>query len=602
MANLSQSEFLKLIKEPKYQREIQKARAKRLRHRLHTQAETDNAQRSLPHELFLKWVKDLLNNEDTYERFCRIYRVPITSNELTESIFSEFEKVFEGQNRYEKFEFTNPEDENDFYEFRKRKGDMAFWPTQGFETFKDSIDDILIVDLPKEQTGDKPEPYYYILDIDALIDIKNVKITTSDEKGADFVYFKTEYIIFNGEDDLIYCFDDTYYRAFKKDENENITFVSEVPHNLGYCPARSFWTTPLNAKATIQKRSVITNSLSELDWYVFFSICRKYAEMYASYPIYAVYKGKCDYKETASRKGKCVGGYMEYEGEFHDPNKRERCPRCKNKLKIGPGNVIEVTPPQDKTEQYDLMANPIKVIPAETTSLEYIQKALEEKRNEIWTNCVGRRQDVAEGQPRNEIDVKSGFESAESALLKVKKNFEIIHHFALDTWARLRYGDSYVRGVIDYGDQFFNIDEAKEMADYKVAAENGSPSYELRARMGKIFKQKYKNDPDLQERLKILSNIDPFPQQTITEVLNWKKSAPIMVSDKDLLIKMKFENFIDRFEREQTNILLFASAASFDKKIEAIKAIIEGYATEYLTQTKAEQPEPDPAIPPKPSF
>jgi hypothetical protein len=593
MATLSQAEFLKLIKNPKNLREIQRARAKRIRHKLHSQPETENDLKSESHFYFLRWVEDLISSEDNFKRFKQLYRVPLITNELTESIFAEFEKVFEGQNRYEKFEFNKPELENDFQEYRKKIGDLAFWQTQGFETFKDSIDNILVVDLPQQQKTSLPEPYYYILDINDLIDIENVKVKASDVDGTDFIYFKTEYIIFRGKEGFIYCFDDQFYRVFQEDDKNNITFVSEAAHNLKYCPARSFWTTPLNSSSCIQKRSVITNSLSELDWYLFFSICRKYLELYAPFPIYAVYKGRCDYKTTGSaREGKCSGGYMEYKGEIFDVNKRERCPKCHNKIRVGPGNIIELDVPRD--DQHDLMANPMKIIPAERTSLDYMKAALDDKKAEIWTNCVGRRQDEKNGQARNETDVKSGFESAESAVLKVKRNFEIIHHFALDTMARLRYDASYVRGVVDYGDQFFNIDEAKEMVDFETASKNGAPSYELKARMDKIFSHKYKNDPDLLERLKILANLDPFPGTSLEKVIEWKAKTPNLVSEEDLILKFKFDSFIDRFEREQTSVLMYARLAPFDVKVREIKESLKQYVQEYIQEITPEDPPPTP--------
>lgn len=615
MANLSKDQALKLIKEPLNQREINRARTKRIRHKLHTEPETESLALGESHTRFLSWVKGLLVAEDNYERFRQLYRPPITTNELTESIFSEFEKVFEAKNAFEKFEFTDSELENDFADYRKKIGDLNFWETQGFETFKNSIDNILVVDLPALQKDDagnfiqpteRPEPYYFLLDIDCLIDIDNRKIEGRNAvTGKQFYYFRTEYIIFHGENDAIFVFDDTFYRRYSKKEGSSDPVLDfEVAHNLGFTPARSFWTTPLNSSSKIQKRSPITNSISELDWYLFFSISQKYLELYAPFPIYAIYKSKCNYSESNGAKRKCVDGYLLANGAPWSKD-LDKCPHCASKIRVGPGNVMLIDVPKEKGDDFDLMANPMKVIPAETESLTYVKQAVIDKRNEIFSNCVGRGKDAENDQAVNELQVKSGFESRTSVLIKAKRNFEIIHAFALDTIARLRYGPSFLSLTIDYGDEFFVKDESEEIAEYKEAVANGLPAYELATRRQAIYETRYKNNPDLLERLKIMRNLEPFPDNNILQLQEIRSKAPELVPLKQMILKINFNSFIDRFEREQANILLFASAITFDRKIQTIQKILEGYADEIIKEGKviAEPPKgtpPDPKADPIP--
>jgi hypothetical protein len=535
-----------------------------------------------------------------------LYRPPVPTNELVESIYSEFEKVFDGNNAFEKVEFTDPDLEQDFTDYRKRIGDFQFWETQGFETFKNSIDNILVVDLPKLQrdatgnliqSSDRPEPYYFLLDIDNLVDIDNTKVKALDSvSGKQFYYFKTEYIIFRSGE-ILYGFDDDFYRAYEIKDGADPKLIDEVPHGLGYCPARSFWTTPLNSHCTIQKRAVITNSLSELDWLLFFTISERYLQLYAPFPIYAVYKSKCTYKEVDGQHRKCVDGYLEIEGQRMLEAHREQCPRCKNKIKVGPGNILEIAPPRDKSEDADLMTNPMKVIPAERQSLDYMKEALRDIRLEIFKNCVGRSQDPKNNQAQNEKQIESSFESSESVLLKVKRNFEIVHEFALETCARLRYRENFLSISINYGDEFFNKSENEEVADYKLAVENGLPEYDLALRRDDINTARYRNNPKILERTKILRNLLPFPDLSIDKVREMRESLPEVVALKDLVVKMKFNEFIDRFEREQTNILLYASAIDFDRKINLIAEELNKYAGDYLAAAKADAPKPPPPPP-----
>lgn len=572
-----------------------------------------------PHIRFLSWVQSILKSDDNYERFRSLYRPPVCTNELAESIFSQFEKVFHAQNSFEKFEFVDPELENDAAEFRKKKGDHTFWETQGFETFKNDIDNILVVDLPKLQTdeagnliatSDRPEPYYYILDIDNLIDIDNTKLKGTDSLG-EFYYFKTEYIVFRGGEidttagklRVVYVFDDSYYRVFTRDENDNITFVEEFAHDLTYCPARSFWTTPLNSHSTILKRGPITNSLSELDWYLFFSIAQKYLELYAPFPIYAIYKRKCNYKEEGT-KYTCIDGFLEEPGVRQIGANRRKCPKCSTALKVGPGNVLLIDVPRDKSDDPDLMANPMKVIPAERTSLDYVKEALKAKKDEIFENCVGKGNDPINDQAQNELQIQAGFESRTAVLLKIKRNFEIIHHFAIDTVFRLRYGSSYIRGIINYGDKFFVKDESQEGKEYETAVKNGMPEYELATRRKQIDEARYRNNPDVLERLNIMRNLEPFSGISIDKLVEMRAKLPELVTLKDLVIKMQFNSFIDRFEREQASLLLFGRALDFDVRIKRISEVISIYADEYLAAAEEDKPEPEPAPPgpPAPPF
>jgi hypothetical protein len=559
----------------------------------------------------------MLNSEPNFDRFRNLARPPFVTNELTEGIFNSFEKVFESQNGFEKFDFSSPELEEDFADYRKRIGDFNFWETQGMETFKNSIDNILVVDLPRLETdelgqvkpmaGDRPEPYYYLLDINRLHDYDATRVIGSDEflgTGAhkEFYYFKAEYIIFketaeNVDEYYVYVYDDASYRVFLQRKNGDPILVSESLHELGFCPARSFWTTPLNSNSKLLKRGPITNSLSDLEWLLFFHICEHYAQLYLSFPIVAMYRNKCSYKETAegSQKRSCVGGFLEVPGS-RVIGVREPCPRCSNAGKVGPGHIIYIDPPKDG-DDINLMSEPIKVIPTDTESLEYVQKRIREMKQEIRVACVGRSMDTNDASAKNELQVESGFESSEAILLKIKRNFEIVHEFALDTVARLRYGAEYLGGVVNYGDEFLQKTEGQEMEEYKTAVENKLPSHELHERRKDIYKARYRNDPKRQERLRILENLEPFPDLTPEQLLGLHKLNAGMIQEEDVILKMNFVTFINRFERERAPIVLFGSAIDFKRRIDLIREDLLMYVAEYKTKLVL-PPTPPPGAPP----
>jgi hypothetical protein len=610
MANLSRDQALERIKQPKAQKEITRAKSKRQRHQLHTEPAVETGEYNLrdADNKFLSWVKTLLRSEENFSRFKDLYRLPVATNNLVESIYSEYEKIFNGENAFERFEFSTPELEQDFTDYRKKLGDYNFWETQGFETFKNSIDNILIVDLPRltadtaagSPRSSRPEPYYYILDIDGLVDIDNTRVRATDQvTGTEFYYFKCEYIIFRS-DGKLYVFDDTFYRAYQEPEGKDPVLEAEIAHGLGYAPARSFWTTPLNSSCSFQKRGVITTALSDLDWLLFYTIAERYLQMYAPFPIYAIYKANCNYTAAGGKK-KCVNGFLESEGARNLEGFKEPCPRCAAAMPVGPGNVLKLKAPVDK-DDVDLLANPVKVIPAEVTSLEFVDTMLEKFRARIFTACVGRSQDPQNNQAKNEKQVESSFMSSESMLLKVKRNFEIAQFFALDTIARLRYGSDYKSGTINYGDEFFVKSEDRAIEEYKTAADSGLPEFDLAQRREDINIARYRNDPKQLERSKILRHLLPFPDLSIDKLQSFKKDFPELVSVSDMAIKINFTSFVDRFEREQANLVLFASAQTFDKKIALIREELNAYAKEYIDKAKAEAPKPEPDPAPGPGF
>ena len=73
----------------------------------------------------------------------------------------------------------------------------------------------------------------------------------------------------------------------------------------------------------------------------------------------------------------------------------------------------------------------------------------------------------------------------------------------------------------------------------------------------------------------ILRHLEPYRHHTRKELLELRKEGLV---DEDLMqIKINFNNFIDKFERENINILEFGSQVSFDKKILAIHETLKSY-------------------------
>ena len=173
--------------------------------------------------------------KDKYNIFLSLFKFPLPTPSVVEDVYRELERVFYSRNSTSTYQFTDSalaEDWNFYKQYNLDEPNV--WKTIGWQKMKTSVNSILIVDLPKEQVGPRPSPYFYWLDITNVIDYET-------KNGTDI-----EWIIFRQEGNKVAVFDDTYMRVLILDDKGSITGIeSEIAHELKYCPARFFWTTGL---------------------------------------------------------------------------------------------------------------------------------------------------------------------------------------------------------------------------------------------------------------------------------------------------------------------------------------------------------------------
>jgi hypothetical protein len=76
----------------------------------------------------------------------------------------------------------------------------------------------------------------------------------------------------------------------------------------------------------------------------------------------------------------------------------------------------------------------------------------------------------------------------------------------------------------------------------------------------------------------ILKHLEPYRHYTRDELLKLNDKG--LLNPELLAIKINFSTFVDKFERENTNIIEFASQLDFAKKIDTILNTFKGYVTE----------------------
>lgn len=574
------SEVKERLKNPKHKDRIAKAIAHEARLKLHCKTSFDVHEAGPALTKFTEFVRSLLPH-DKYSLFLSLLRFPLPTIPLTAEIFEALHKVFEGQNPVEKYEFLSEQIPEDWSEYRKKLKPRQQWQGRGFEAMKYGINSALVVDLPEEQESGLPEPYFYWLPIGKVIDYE-----LADMEGTEL-----QMLAFHSGKDRITVLCDDYYRVFQaKDGNlDNAVLLLENPHDLEYCPARFFWSTPISWGQPERKMSPITNYLERLDWFLFFFVSKRHLDLYAPYPIYSGFSANCDYEEEHSGNY-CDAGFLKNRDGMwmyaDGGHKLQECPRCSRSRLAGVGSFVEVDPPDDSNNMADLR-NPIQVVPAEEKSLKYNTDEIKRLALEIYSAVTGGSIEVVSNQAINEKQVMSLFESRKATLERLKNNFEQAQIWVESTICRLRYGsNAFVSAFISYGTEFYLFSAEALLEMYQKAREAKLDAVILDDLQEQYFQTKYRNNPDQLERIRITLDLDPMRHLTTEEaqVLRQQGAA----SPEDYAIKANFSTYLARFERENMPITEFASGQSYDRKIQIISEALRTYIPAQQTATTIE--------------
>lgn len=567
---LELNQIKQILQKPTKRQVIQKAVNMQRRLRFHTETNIAVSDINQPTTLFLDWVKSLLP-KDKFNIFLQLFKFPLPTPAVVEDVYRELERVFYSRNSSSSYQFTDSELAEDWAQYKKSKlNEPEVWKTTAWKRMQVSPNSILIVDLPQIQTSARPEPYFYWLEIDAVIDYQS---SSKDENLFDWLIFKQP-------ENRIAVFDDTSIRVYQLNEkNEIQSLVSEASHDLGYCPARFFWSAQLNEKNKDLKKNPISKELSNLDWYLFFSISKQHLDLYAPYPIYSAYEADCNF-ENNETGDYCDGGFLRNaKGEYKILNDGtvEKCPCCSEKRIAGPGSFLEVPIPNQSEGVAD-MRNPVQITTIDKDSLEYNVNECIRLKNEIVVSVVGSGGTVSEKEAINETQVTANFESKTSVLNALKTNFELAQKFIEDTVCKLRYGSAFISSSINWGTEFYVFTVTELYSKYKQAKDNGASNSELDAISQQILEVEYRNNPLVLQRMLILKQLEPYPHKTLDEVLKLYEKE--LLNENLVKLKINFSTLVEKFERENINIIEFASNKTLREKIDIINNKLLEYVSE----------------------
>lgn len=581
MARLSTQQALSLLK-VKPSQELVDAVKEEKRARFHTESALDTSTASEASDEFKAWVKNIIDPVK-YSVFEQLNISPTATVNVTDGIFKEVKKVFHAQDRYIGYDLANEDMRQDMTEYLELIKDGDFWQSKGFEAMKNRYNSFIIIDLPGIDEGQAnsptsrfnslPRPYYYLLPAEYVIAVEMNQRTGN----LEFICFKDLY-----SDRVAYVFDDACFRKYFKDDRGEYQLVgSEVLHELGITPACKFWNDPASLDCQIRSNGIISKSLGELKKLLFNLIGKDHADLHVKWPMTISFKQKCTYEDGEGNL--CEDGWIRrVMRSSMDPDAPivnadpVSCPSCgggRNKW-FGPGTHIEV--PGLATKDDPDMTQGLRIVSGDVESLGYIQKDLDRSISWLTFNMIGVTDEIV-NQAVNEKQVLGSFESRQNVLSDAAGCYEKSHKFVLDAIGIFRYGKRNFKGsTVNYGRKFF-LHTVSEITDqYQKGKSSGLPAYELSNQRNQIYEAKYQNNPEMLQRVRILSNLEPYQDYNTAEIQQMKE----LLDKRLLMLKANFDQYVKRFEREYTNVVSFMQFSNFDTKIDIINEKLMMYVDE----------------------
>ena len=165
------------------------------------------------------------------------------------------------------------------------------------------------------------------------------------------------------------------------------------------------------------------------------------------------------------------------------------------------------------------------------------------------------------------------------------KNGQIVEQFLTDCIGDALYNDVnnnteiYKGCKIVWGQKFF-IKSAetinKEFAEAKIS---GIPSSLLLDYLHDNIYTKYENNSKYMSRALMLLELEPLPTYAIDDVKD-------IINKDDLILKIYFNDFIERFERENGSILYFKNELEYASKLNEITKVLYVYVAEKMGGAK----------------
>lgn len=573
---LTELEAIEIIKAPLNSKLINSVKMQESQLRVFTEELDEFEIKQEPYYLKLMGVMES-RSRDKYQRICDFMRFPLPIVEDSDSILNDFYKVFDGKNRY-----FNVSADRDISKLNLWVDEykLEHWIEKEIkDVWKKKPNSFVVIDY------DNNSPYLISIDSSRLHDAK-FKDKSGQLSYIVFVHSIEQDEINNNVTITKYAVydEETYFVFQKRSDSDEIINISQVSHNIGYCPAHSFINDCSTESNKFKRRVAFSKSLSRLEDYTIYDVWGNYLDSYAPFPVTEAPKSKCS-------DSQCEGGKVPEQvvtnvatGDMKTIwNDCKTCDGGKNDGKlIGPGTHIGI----DVIDQGNDGSGVFKMHFPEAENLKLIPEKLDNLLIHVKNSVVGVNGMVSK-EAINELQAKGGFESMESVIHRNKEVLEHIYKWIVSTVGKVLYKDLSLEVDANFGTEWYLSTEEDLQKKFEQAKNIGLPHEELMMIYVQLIETKYKGNNDKILRQKMLIKLDPLPLISIPEALELNSKG--FLSDDVLLFKINFLNFINRFESENAPITQFGSALEMPKRIQTISKTLNLYINEVKTKTNDSQ-------------
>ena len=591
------AEALRLAAAPAHAPQLAACVRHEQRIRLHAAPSVDEATPQPGLAVLLGWVQ-LLLPADKFAIFRQFVRQPVATTELVDTIFDGLARVYEAQDAHTECHLAAPELEADFAAYRQAQDENIFWAGEVLRATRRAPHSVLVVELPAEQHTPRPEPYPLLLDIGTVLDV-----ALKADGTCEYLIYRLPGFEENGQRyEQAACYDDAAYVLLRRREgSEQWEETLRAPHALGYCPARMLWSDPLHASTTPARNTVLTGQLAQLDKYILWEASVEYYKMYGTWPIFWSFEEQCQYQGPEQEP--CVGGFVHLVTGASAAGvlsyQRTECPACSRKKAMGPGSMLTVPAPNKDVPD---TRNPVGMVSVDVPALQNATQELSSRADRIVTMCLGGVAEAQNAAAKNTTQVRGQFETRQDALQAFAANLETAWQWVLDTQGRLRYAAAYRSSAVSLGEEWF-LKTPEQLAQEAVQLKQaGRPMFELALNRQLYYDTKYRRNPTLRERVRVLSDLEPFTDTTPDELEKLNRFTPGALLAPEMRLKFDFPRYIARFEAEQMDVTVFGSLQSYGTKLRLITQKLLEYVDQDLARSgPAQTQESEPGGAPGPA-
>ena len=503
-------------------------------------------------DFFLNWVKSIFRTEN-FLTFFKYLRYPLPSTKIIHNrIEPQLMRVFHAEDSDFKYDVRNKE----FADFSEDLNIKQF-NTEIFERLLYKHNSLIVSDLDSFVAN---KPYRYFVDI---ADVRSIEVKNHVIEKISFVGCITEIETEEGKTEVEkehgYIYIDSEKYAFYDDKME---FVSEVIHDLGYCPVHFISKRSLNNDCII-KESLFTYIRQEVEDYNFLKTLQKMTDVNGMIPVVSKIEATkpAEDRPTGQPQNEAIIGQMS--SKVHNQNQN---------LGTGdlqPGTIheipIDAIRSDDGSINMDAVKNYLNFHYTPIEALEFINKRITDIERSIVSTIVGDVLESSEAS-KNEDQIAKSISILENTLRSFAETLNRIRKLSDFDMLALKYGVDQVNEVfIHYGTDFF-LETQTKLFDDLAKAPN---TLERKNIIVRISNNRYKNNSDQLSRQKLLYDLMPFvSDKDFEQALGLQ-----IVSQVNKDYQLRFNYWIDQFEAYYGDIVTFYKSLDTITKAEKLVLI-----------------------------